>query len=298
MSRSLRYGRKSNPADVLELVRGADQLTVEAWPLVAASPDVARVAVTEHGPSSASVMHDHEVMAMARCPREHHYRDRLGVRGVAGAHEYGRFVRALRDGFTWLRTTHPAPGQAGSWADAEAALMGRWSEAWGEETPLEPFYRAEALRLYRRAYDRRGDEVTTTGVRLRKQYIVDVDNQAIAVHVDAVEERDGRTHLVWERVTSKGDDATSLTIALYGAVVQTAFQGVPATVEIRCLDGTDPPPVGDASRVLEQHRPLLRELMARAQTQQLPARPAKLEYCARCSFSFVCPGPARSRDTD
>lgn len=214
-------------------------------------------------------------------------------------------MRALRDGLTWLRTTHPAPDQAGSWADAEAALMGRWSEAWGEETPLEPFYRAEALRLYRSAYDRQGDAATMTGVRWREQYIVwreqyivHVDDQAIAVRVDAVEERDGRTHLVWERVTSKGDDATSLTIALYGAVVQTAFQGVPATVEIRCLDGTDPPPVGDASRVLEQHRPLLRELMARAQTQQLPARPAKLEYCARCSFSFVCPGPARSRDTD
>ncbi len=294
MSRALQYGnRKSNPADVLELIRTVG-LPVEKWSL--ASMTTKRIAVEEATAPSMAMLKGSDLSTLARCPREYYYRH-LGLRSKADMHEYRRFGRVVRDSIAWLRTALAEAQHLPSWLDAEAAFEQRWADAWVQEMPLELFYRPEALQLYRNEYDRLSTS-STTNVRLQEEYVVDLDGQSVSVRVDAVEQRDGRVYLIWEPVTSKKDDASSVTVALYSTVAQTVLQGTATAVEIRYLDGTAAPQVSDTSTVLEHHRAALRELAFNARALHFPAKPTDPKQCTRCSFSFVCPGMSSSQSTD
>ena len=242
---------------------------------------------------SVTKVADHELEAMARCPRQHHYRARLGLQGSPGGPGYRTFARLLREGVGHVRAAWSTPAWQPKWRQTEAVLGEWWSGRWPDDgRALDGWYRALAFGAYERVYREleQGGIAPTTRFGERYDVALDDDGRRVGVWVDAVEERDGEPCLIWERPSRRSDDASALTVGLYGAVAESIAPERPPAVMIRYLDSGETLSVRDPLRALERHRPRIEMALAHLAAEQFPPEPRTAEECTRCPLVFVCPG--------
>jgi len=294
------HGRVASASEFLATLQAVHPLPMLHWeasrPYRATPSDeeiVAGQRLGEVGPSRSVVeAADHEIEAMARCPRQHHYRARLGLQGSPGAPGYRTFARLLREGVGHVRATWSTPAWLPTWRQTAASLAEWWDGRWPDDGhALDGWYRTLAFGAYERVYREleRGGIAPTTRFGERYDVALDDDGRRVGVWVDAVEERDGELCLIWERPSRRSDDASALTIGLYGAVAESIAPERPPAVMIRYLDSGETLSVRDPLRVLERHRPRIATALTHLAAEQFPPEPRTAEECTRCPLVFVCP---------
>jgi len=286
------HGRVAAPSEFLGTLQAAHPLPALHWPAVAPDLEASgdQSAMTERAGGEAS---DHEIEAMVRCPRQHRYRARLGLQGSPGGPGYRTFARLLREGVGHVRESWSASDWLPTWRQTETVL-GEWWDGWWPDDgrALDRWYRALAFGAYERVYREleQGGIAPTTRFGERYEVALDGDGRRVGVWVDVVEERDGEPCLIWERPSRRSDDASALTVGLYGAVAESIAPERPPAVMIRYLDSGETLSVRDPLRVLERHRPRIETALAHLAMEQFPPEPGAAEECSRCPLVFVCPG--------
>ena len=285
------HGRVAAPSEFLGTLQAAHPLPALHWPAVAPDLEASgdQSAMTERAGGEAS---DHEIEAMVRCPRQHRYRSVLGLQGSPGGPGYRTFARLLREGVGHVRESWSASDWLPTWRQTEAVLGEWWDGRWPDDGhALDRWYRALAFGAYERVYREleQGGIDPTTRFGERYEVALDGDGRRVGVWVDAVEERDGEPCLIWERPSRRSDDASALTVGLYGAVAESIAPERPPAVMIRYLDSGETLSVRDPLRVLERHRPRIETALAHLAMEQFPPAPGAAEECNRCPLVFVCP---------
>ena len=284
------HGRVASASEFLATLQAVHPLPMLYWPAVVPDLETSgdQGAVTERAGGEVA---DHEIEAMVRCPRQHHYRARLGLQGSPSGPGYRTFARLLREGVGHVRAAWSTPDWLPTWRRAEASLREWWAGRWPDDgRALDEWYRALAFGAYERVYRELDQDGIAPTTHFGERYDVALDDgRRVGVWVDAVEERDGELCLLWERPSRRSDDASALTVGLYGAVAESIAPERPPAVMIRYLDSGETLSVRDPSRVLERHRPRIETALAQLATEQFPPEPRTAEECTRCPLVFVCP---------
>jgi len=292
------HGRGVAASEFLVTLQAVHPLPVLHWPAVPnleagedqsdATRSAGGLLTNGHGVGvEAAEAADYEIEAMVRCPRQHHYRARLGLQGSPGGPGYRTFARLLREGVGHLRAAWSTP----TWRQMAASLAEWWDGRWPDDgRALDGWYRALAFGAYERVYRELEQGGIAPTTRFGERYDIALDDgRRVGVWVDAVEERDGELCLIWERPSRRSDDVSALTVGLYGAVAASIAPERPPAVMIRYLDSGETLSARDPLRVLERHRPRIETALDHLAAEQFPPAPRAAEECTRCPLVFVCP---------
>jgi hypothetical protein len=174
---------------------------------------------------------------------------------------------------------------------AATQFAARWDENWPPDTALSRWYRDAALEALQRVYeDTQAEQEPSTSLRqYDREYTVDLGGHDVVVPIDVVEDVDGDTRLVCELPTRRSEDTTSQIVALYAAVARRIAPEGGVHVAIRYLDSGETQPIANPERVLDKHRPRLREALDHLAHDDYPSTPRDDDECLRCPLVFACP---------
>lgn len=226
--------------------------------------------------------HDgHSVDLYLRCPRRYLYQVVLGLSGSRDDTAYVRFHRAVYRVLQWLsEQTVSVDG-----VSLANALSVCWQEIGPVDHPLEPLYRAAAVRIVNQAGER-----SRSGIRFGEAVSATVVGHALRLPIDEIEGvapgpivlRRLRTG----RAPKKPDQGRLHALMAEGA--RQTF-GDKARLEVHYLTTAQTVDVAFTSQVMEARLADCRIALASLAAGRYPAAPENQEDCPRCPHYFICP---------
>lgn len=226
--------------------------------------------------------HDgHDVDLYLRCPRRYLYQVVLGLSGSRDDTAYVRFHRAVYKVLQWM-SEQTVPVDVVSLANALSVC---WQEIGPVDHPLEPLYRAAAVRIVNQAGER-----SRSGIRFGEAVSATVAGHLLRLPIDEIEgvapEPIVLRRLRTGRAPKKPDQGRLHALMAEGA--RQTF-GAKARMKVHYLTTAQTVDVAFTSQVMEARLADCRTALASLGAGRYPAAPENREDCPRCPHYFICP---------
>ncbi len=288
LSRARRYGRNSNPSELLAVI--ADYLP---------HPPDGAVTWRNDQTNSDEPIHlglmssDNEFLlnkleVYMRCPRQYFYEVILGLGGRSHDAPYVLFHRSVYSVLRWLEEQKEDGAEI-----HEDSAVARLVEVWAKQGPIghpyESIYWREAEEMVKRAVSR---DVHYPSVSVDLDWEVALTQGGIRFRPDRVisaQEGSEPVLLVqrWRTGRPSKSELDKDIYALYKKAAEHRFPGADHKVQVVYLSSDDSYDVPLTQRRIQTRLNRYESAMAGIRRREFPAVPGR--ECPRCSYYFICP---------
>lgn len=227
----------------------------------------------------------HALELYQKCPRRYLYREVYGLRGRSRVNS--RIYRCIRQAINRAVTHMETTGTAPTDAEITTIIDSVWEEVRLDDVPYLSDYRALVQGRVQSSIQRMTDP-TITVESFAHEAIVQLDEGAVTIHIDQIEQRhDGPVFLLTFAGEPKDDHRYEARTILAAHLYEQQY-GAPPRVERHYPGLSDPLPISYRKDTVPSHIVKMNAALRGIKARTFPAEPENTHDCKTCPFKLIC----------